>query len=328
MNCAAVLYSEVSKEAPADEQDTLVQVEAVCEALRALGFEPVPVTFTLNLEAVGRSLRSIHPRLVFNLVESVNGQGRLVYLAPALLDSLQLAYTGAGTEAMFLTSNKQVAKRLLMGQGLSTPPAYPPAGARETGFEPGLYIVKSVWEHASIGLDQRSIVSAEQPGVLKAELAERAARWGGDWFAEKYIDGREFNLSLLAASGGPQVLPPAEIRFDRLAQGKHRIVDYRAKWDVDSEEYRQTPRCFDFSEKDRPLLDTLRRMTQDCWKLFRLGGYARVDLRVDTADNPFILEVNANPCLSPDGGFAAAARRAGISFASVVARIIDDIPIG
>ena len=120
------------------------------------------------------------------------------------------------------------------------------------------------------------------------------------------------------------MLPPAEIVFDGYPPGKPRIVGYRAKWDAESFEYRHTVRSFEFERRDAPLVDSLRSLALRCWELFGLRGYARVDFRVDAAGRPWILEVNANPCLSPDAGFAAAAARAGLSFERVVERIVGD----
>ena len=170
-----------------------------------------------------------------------------------------------------------------------------------------------------------------------AEMNVRRESLGGECFAEAYIEGREFNLSLLASEdlkGGPvsvgrgkscpEVLPPAEIRFDSYPAGKVRVVGYRSKWDEDSFEFTHTPRSFDFPDCDNALLVDLKDLALRCWELFDLRGYARVDFRVDGAGRPWILEVNANPCLSPDAGFAAAAARAGLPFTEVLNRIIGD----
>jgi D-alanine-D-alanine ligase len=146
---------------------------------------------------------------------------------------------------------------------------------------------------------------------------------GHECFAERFIDGREFNLSILAGVQGPQVLPPAEIRFD-FPPGRKRIVDYRAKWDEESLEYRATRRSFEFAPDDAPLLERLESLALRCWRLFELKGYARVDFRVDGEGNPFVLEINANPCISPDSGFVAAAARAGILFWELACRIVAD----
>ena len=111
----------------------------------------------------------------------------------------------------------------------------------------------------------------------------------------------------------PQVLPPAEIDFGDFPPDKPRIVGYQAKWDDESFEYHHTPRRFEFPSTDRALLAELSRLAADCWHQFGLRGYVRVDFRVDRDGRPWILEVNSNPCLSLDAGFAAAVQRAGIT---------------
>ena len=133
-------------------------------------------------------------------------------------------------------------------------------------------------------------------------------------FAEAYIDGREFNIALMATVRGVQILPPAEMLFLDYPPGKLKLLDYRAKWVEDSFEYDNTRRTLDIGPQD----DSLDRspdatLPWRCWNLFGLRGYARVDFRVDQQGNPFVLEINANPCLSPDAGFAAALEQASIS---------------
>ena len=143
-------------------------------------------------------------------------------------------------------------------------------------------------------------------------------------FAEQFIEGREFNLGLLAGPDGPESLPPAEIDFSAFPPEKPRIVGYRAKWEDDSFESRHTPRRFDFPSSDAPLLHRLGELARQCWTLFRLRGWARVDFRVDAAGEPWILEINGNPCLSPDAGFAAAMQQASIPYDQGIQRILED----
>jgi D-alanine-D-alanine ligase len=196
-------------------------------------------------------------------------------------------------------------------------------GAR---LAPGTFVVKSVWEHASIGLDEDSVVECADALALAAELARRLPSLGGSGFAEAYVEGREFNLSLLAGEGGPSVLAPAEIDFQGYGPEKRRVVGYRAKWDPASFEYHHTPRRFAFPASDCALLDELAALARAAWELFGLSGWARVDFRVDAAGRPWILEVNTNPCLSPDAGFAAALAEEGLTLADALARILADVP--
>lgn len=313
----------------ADEADTLVQADQIRRLLEATGWSVSALELTPDLPAAESALLDAHADLVFNLVESIGGRGEFIHLAPALLDRLGLPYTGCPQAAIYLSSNKILAKRLLSLAGMPVPAMWDPAAdcvpaddARQLGKR--LWIVKSVWEHASLGLDAGSIVSGAR---VADRLARCRARYGGEWFAEAFVPGREFNLSLLDGPEGPEVLPPAEIDFGAWPAGKPRIVDYAAKWDETSFEYRNTPRRFRFPDADDALLSELRRLALDAWRLFGLRGYARVDFRVDTDGRAWILEVNANPCLSADAGFMAAAAEAGMQAAEVVRRIVSSTPI-
>ena len=319
----AILYGQPIENAGKDEQDTLIQVDVISQALSRFGIQSIAVPLSLDLQEAIQTLRWICPDLVFNLVESVAGQGRLIHLAPTLLDMLKIPYTGAKTETMFLTSNKLLAKTFLQRAELPTPEWFLSDDLKgSVSLTPGMYILKSVWEHASVGISEDSVIQAETASELHQALTHCLDRLGGEAFAEAYIDGREFNLSLLAGNGRLEVLPPAEICFDSYPQGKLKIVDYHAKWDDDSFEYHHTPRRFDFPREDTPLLNHLKALAKACWRLFGLRGYARVDFRVDQKGEPWILEINSNPCLSPDAGFMAAANQAGLSFDQVVERII------
>jgi D-alanine-D-alanine ligase len=341
----ALLYGRVDADAPEDEKDVLVQVRTVRSALQSLGFATADVALTLDLDDAARRLRSLGPSLVFNLAETIGGKGMLIHVAPSLLESLGIPYTGAPAEAIFLTSHKLLAKRALAAAGIDTPAWTAAAEALHATppFAPP-FIVKSVWEHASIGMADSAVAFSRED--LSVEIRRRAAREDiNHLFVERYVDGREFNLAILARDGEaasspgkggrrglggqtdgdlPQGLPPAEIRFVDYPEGKPRFVGYSAKWDEGSFEYGRTPRSFDFPPRDAGLLAALRRVSLRCWDVFGLRGYARVDFRVDTDGKPWVLEVNTNPCLSPEAGFMAAAGRAGLSHDDVVKRIVSD----
>ncbi|MBI5594202.1 MAG: ATP-grasp domain-containing protein [Deltaproteobacteria bacterium] len=323
----AVLYGSMSENTSKDEQDGLVQVDSVSKALSELNHDPVPVSFSLDVKETLKKIAEINPALVFNLVESIDGQGRLIHLAPSILDAMNMAYTGAGTDAIYTTSNKILAKQILRGAGIPTPVFVTPenAGQHKSPIcNPG--IIKSVWEHGSVGIGYDSVVFPKTRDQLLREMDRRKDQLGGACFTEAFIEGREFNLSLLAKNGNgiPQVLPPAEIRFENYPEDRHKIVDYKAKWESESFEYQHTVRAFDFPDQDRPLLDRIEKIARQCWNLFNLKGYARVDFRVDASGNPWVLEVNTNPCIAPDSGFVAAAHQADLSFKHVIERILHE----
>ena len=326
----AVVHNEVAADDAPDAKDVLMQVEAVVAALGSLGYGVRHLGCTLNLEDIKLKLTELEPKLVFNLVESLGGQGSLIHLFPSLLEALGIPYTGSDAEAIRLTSNKIAAKQHMRAAGLPTPdwvcslPGSKVQGIANVHAHGRTWIIKSLWEHASVGLDVNSIIEAGSASALVTEMVHRSAALGGICFAEEFISGREFNLSLLAGDSGPTVLPPAEISFEGFDPDKPRIVDYRAKWEEDSFEYQNTPRLFDFSDKDFVLIENLRKLALRCWEVFGLQGYARVDFRVDADNRPWILEVNANPCLSPDAGFSAALSQAGVSFKDAVLAIVAD----
>lgn len=316
-----LVHNSVPPEASPDDADVLVQAAEVAEALTAAGHRVQRLACDLDLKELTASLRRTSPEAVFNLVESLGGTGRLIHLVPSVVESMAIAMAGCPSDAIYLTSHKTLAKSLLSRAGLPTPP-----WVSEDSFSGDIqdgdrWIIKSVWEDASLGLDDDAVVRAGQASLPNI-LAERNRQPMAPWFAEAYIEGREFNIALLDGPQGPVVLPWAEMVFDDFPQDKPRIVGYAAKWHEDSFEYSHTRRTFEFPASDQPLLDELSRLAVACWHLFGLRGWARVDFRVDEKGRPWILEANANPCLAPDAGFAAALHRGGIPFQAAMERIL------
>jgi len=309
----ALVYDARAETGRPDASDTLVEARAIAAVLEANGYGTVMLPVGLDLGALERKLRELAPYAVFNLVESLDGRGELVHVVPALLESLGVAFTGCSSLALAATSNKLAAKKTLAAADIATPPVF--AG----GANPGPWIVKSVFEHSSLGIDDSSVV--DRGDDVAAVLAARRAELGGEWFAERFVPGRELNVAVIAAPERPRVLPVAEIRFEGFPPGKPAIVGYAAKWHVDSFEYRNTVRSFAVEPE---LAVRAERLALACWELFGLDGYARVDFRVAEAGLAFVLEVNANPCLAPDAGFAAALEQAHIGFADAIEWLIAD----
>ena len=298
-----------------DEADTIVTAKFVAAALQRLGYHSKVMRIGLNLGELA-ALPARQPVLLFNLVEALDGDSALAHLVPAALDHFGLGYTGNGLVAHHLAFTKPGSKHLLAASGLPTPRW----SIDGSGFAPDeKVIIKSQTEHASLGIDSGSVVSAQD---ARREIIAREQRFGGRFFAEAYVEGREFNLSLLETPNGVRVLPPAEILFVDFPDARPRIVDYEAKWDPNAAAYANTPRSFDFPSSDMPLLSELPQLALKAWQVFGLSGYARIDFRIDTAGRPWILEVNLNPCLAPDAGFMAAARRGGLDEDAVVAQIV------
>lgn len=320
-----ILHNAVGHESSADALDILEQMDCVRTALTGRGHEAPTLAVDLNLDAVKSRLRAHPPRAVFNLVEAIDDCGQLVAVITALLDHLQVPYTGCSTEALLITGNKVLAKQWLRANGLATADWWDGVSPVPPHPGPGRWITKPVSEDASIGMDDTSVI--EDFSQVPARVKERETLRKYRWFAEKFIEGREINVALIdgpadGGAGGPQVLPIPEIEFVDYPAGKPRIVGYAAKWQEDSFECRNTVRRFVDPVTEAALCTELARMSLKCWEIFQLRGYARVDFRVDAAGKPWVLEVNANPCISPDAGFAAALEQAGISYADGIGRIV------
>jgi D-alanine-D-alanine ligase len=180
-------------------------------------------------------------------------------------------------------------------------------------------IVKPSREDGSCGITATSVMTGKD---ALATIFSRPADAPDALFAEAYIDGREFNVSLLATDGEPEVLPVAEIRFVDFPEGRPKILDYEAKWAEDSAAYRGTVRHTLTACEEQELASQLNSIAQRVWTLFDLRDYARVDFRVDAKGQPWVVDINANPCLAPDAGFAAAATAAGMSFSEIIMRIV------
>jgi len=311
-----IVSDKLSKEPTKDELDTELEVKQVGKALKALGHEVSPLSFSLNMERVKRQLHASNPDLIFNLVETLEGC-RLLHLAPALFETMGLRYTGGNSHGMMSSSDKLYAKRLMLKEGLPTAPWLEASdhGAL-TGFLGHPLIIKPVAEEASVGITDASVQTFHDAASLKEALA------GGYLFAETFIQGREFSVSVLAFDEEMIVFDPAEMLFIDYPCDKPAIVGYEAKWEESSFEYIHTQRTFSFSQEDGPLLRTLQELSRKAFLLFGGKGYARVDFRVDEGGDPFILEVNLNPCIAQDSGFVAAAQRSGYTYDQMIAMII------
>jgi D-alanine-D-alanine ligase len=316
-----VLCDELGASAGPDELDSLEQAEGVGATLRELGHHPILVPFGLDLVRVRSDLAQARPALVFNLVESVDGDSSLNHLAPAWLEHWGFRCTGCSTLAHLLTTDKLVAKTRMAAAGIPTPPWLSESGGNLEGSAQQV-ILKPVCEDASVDIDANSVLDFPGETELRRLLAARRER-SRPAFAEAYVEGREFNLALIGPPDSPEILPPAEILFLGYAErGLAKVVDYAAKWLHESYQYQNTVRSFAAATAEPGLMDELTRLAFRCWKEFGLSGYARVDCRLDQGGRPWVLEVNPNPCLSRDAGLASAAEARGWSYRDLIGRIL------
>jgi D-alanine-D-alanine ligase len=320
MSKVIILINRLSDQPTVDELDVIDQAEAVEKSLDELGLLHEREFVDSDLTTLIDKLASEPDGLAFNLVESINNNAGLVYFIPALLESLNYPFTGNPSDAMFMTTQKPLAKKVMQQLNIPTPAWFAAGDAIQ--LDPSTqYIVKPSREDASIGIDEENVFWGAQPEILD----KFRNRWGEHFFIEEYITGREFNISVMAGPDGAEVLAPAEMLFLNFPADKPAIMGYAAKWDENTFAYHNTQRTFDLPESDTPLLEEIRQICRQCWKAFNLRGFARVDFRVDKNNRPFVLEINANPCISPDSGFYNAAIRSGYTFNQVIKRILADL---
>jgi len=319
MRKSYIIYNQPQDGALADELDVIEQVEHIEKHLIELGIEVKRKGVTSAFMNEVADIAADKPEFVFNLVESINNKGEINYFVPALLNLYSIPYSGNPHDAIFLTTSKVIASKTMKSAGIDTAAFFLPS--QYPLLKPGeKYILKPIWEDGSLGITSDSVFTctAGYEDKIK-DLSD------SHWFIEEFIEGREFNLSVLASKNGPELMPTAEIVFVGYDESRPRIIDFKAKWEMDTFEYENTVREFP-GDKLNPELDKkLRETAKACWELFGLRGYARVDMRTDSKDNVYVIEVNANPCISPEGGFVAATRRGGYSFADVLERIINDL---
>lgn len=318
-----VAHNPVGEEDDPSTSDVLAQVDLVESGLRELGIPSSRIavepcrTLDIFREEARRPRRQ--DTLIFNLIESPPGRPYLHTDSAAVLELAGLPFTGSSPAALALTTDKLATRALLASEGVAVAPGGRLDLDRPEVLDrvPPPWILKPAFEDASIGLEGNPVCATREAALARgADLARRFP--GQPVLVERYLPGRELNVSLLAG----EALPVAEILFEGFPDGMPRVVGYEAKWDEASFAYIHTVRHFPEGEEDACLLAKVREVALACWRICGLGGYARVDLRLDENGVPHVLEVNANPCLAADAGFMAAAGKAGLSAGEVVRRIL------
>lgn len=257
--------------------------------------------------------------VVFNLGEGIEGrlfeEARIAWA----LEAMGYRMTGSRGDAIACSIHKARAKRLFARAGIPTPRwrVYRSVAEVADGLDFPL-IVKPVAEDGSLGIGPEAVV--HDLAALRARVAHTVECYRQAALVEEFIVGREFNVSLWGAA--PDPLPLAEIDFHDFADPCERIVSFAAKWDPASFAYHHTPVLCPAPVDDH-LAGRIRQVALDAWRVIGCQGYARVDIRLDRADQPYVIEVNCNPDLSPEAGFFQAARALGYSYEALVCRIAE-----
>jgi D-alanine-D-alanine ligase len=299
---------------------------AICAACRVNGWTPVDVRASADVHETLASLHDTRPDVVFQLAESIGGEARYEAAAAWVLEWARVPYTGSGPVAITLALEKPRTRAVLAADGVPTPAGFVMRAAHEA--LPPVFAASSVWivkpsrEDASHGIELASVVRNEK--ALRERVEYVVSTYRQPALVEEFVDGREFNVSLLARpDGGVDVLPVAEIDYSNFPADAPRLVTFKAKWDAASPEYKGSmPKPA--GDVPPAITAQLHERALAAWHAIGLAGYGRIDLRLHPERGPLVLDVNPNPDLSPDAGLALAARRAGLVHEQLIARILRD----
>jgi D-alanine-D-alanine ligase len=299
--------------APAErlsEESVAEMAQQAHDAVHSIGIGAtlIPLQRSL-LNFLGR-VRELNPDALINLCEGFYGRPQWESNVAGIFELLGLAFTGNAAKTLALCQDKFKAKAVLRAAGLPTAPAqlmYDGTEALELRFP---LIVKPNNEDASLGIYPESVVRDEES--LRQQVRRCLDNYRQPVLVEAFIDGREFNVSVME-NGSVEPLPVSEIDYSAMPKDMPRILGYEAKWFEDDPLYQKTPPVC-----PAPIEDETRAKLQGlAAAAFRTMGcrdYARVDFRMDTKGRPFILEVNPNPDISTNAGYARALRAAGIEY--------------
>ncbi len=257
--------------------------------------------------------------LVFNLCESMEGDARNEPTFAGLLDLFRIPYTGADLLALASCLHKQRTKEILLAHGISTPTFryLESADAPLDGIELP-YFLKLAREDASIGITEANLVRTVD--ALRARTRELIDTYQQGVIAERYIEGREINVTLIGNGADLRMLPLHEIDFSAMPSDRPRIVSYAAKWDESHVDYVGT-KPVPLRDASPALVAAVEATARAAWHAVGLRDYGRVDLRVDAHGQPWVIDVNPNCDISPDAGVARAAKVAGMSYADLIETI-------
>lgn len=302
----------------------LDEVAAVAGALEKLGFD-YRVESIKQIRDLPDVLSRSPEKIVFNLIEDLNGSVLDFCYVPAICSAHGKACTGNDTACMLLAQDKWRTKSILRAANLPCPlGVIVPIGEKiyPSGLASGRYIVKPVFSDASEGIDTRSVVDLPSTALHHA-IQRIHEQLNQPALVEQFIPDKELNVSVLQRDDKVEVLPIAEIDFTAFGENYPHIVDYTAKWQLNSFTYKHSPRIIPALLSD-DVAELVRNIAVDSWRVLGCQDFARVDFRLDDNDNIFVLEVNPNPDISPDAGFAAALGAGGISFEEFVQILLNN----
>lgn len=299
---------------------SLAYVQRIKDALQNLNHTPELVN--LNLDSF-EYLRKSDFDLVFNLCDDgFRNDSLLEAHIPAMLDILQLPYTGANFLTLATCVNKARTKELLSFHNIPTPEFqvfYRNSDKLDRRLKFPL-IVKPLHEDASIGLKKESVV--KNRNQLRERVAFVMKNYNQPALVERFIAGREVYVGILGSGDRLTVLPISEIVFDSTLPKTAKICSYEAKWVTKSKAYKDTPvECP--ARLDKDLEQSLVEIAKKAYSLMSCQDYGRVDFRIDESSQPYVLEVNPNPDLSFDAGLTKMAKAQGTDYDELIGKVLD-----
>jgi len=302
------------------ETEILDNLKNIVDVLSSEFKEVNTLEFESDIQKNIERLNNFSPDVCLNFVESHEGNSSYESYVAGFFELTHFAYTGNTLVCLATCLDKEIAKSILKSKGISTPDyALIEPNANFSTFTHDLnypVILKLNGEDAGIGINEHSVVNNIEEFNKQAKMLMDI--FNKTVIAEEYIEGREFNISIL----GNRVLPVAEISFDTLPNNLPKIVTYEAKWDEQSDYYKGTiPVCPAQITKEQEQM--LSEIALKSFNVLKCRDYARVDIRLNKNNIPFVLEVNPNPDIMKDSGFANSAKAAGISYSKLLTEIIN-----
>ncbi len=304
------------------EVGVLEEREDIGRALQALGYKSLLFNVDSDVQRFVGFLKDEQPDVIFNLCEGIGNASIHEMHAVGVYELMGIPYTGSDPFTLGLALNKSRVKEILLYHGLPTPRFQVIKSPMRINLDESLHfplIVKPSREDASIGIDSKSVVYTIDE--LKKRVRYIFRQFGQPALVEEYIDGRELNVGILG-NRRPTVFPISEIDMSTLPKEFHRIISYNAKWMKGTAEYEHTRGVCPAPLP--PELETkIKELALNAYQILGCRDYARVDFRLSKDHQPFILEVNPNPDISDDAGFARSARTHGYKFEELIGKIIE-----
>jgi D-alanine-D-alanine ligase len=323
----AIVYNAYLGGAPdlpedrASVSDLLSQVRNIARHLRRLGHTVTILPLADDLFAFQRRLRRVSPDVVFNLYDDVVHGALYDMRLAALVRMMGFPMTGCPALALGLTRYKFMAAGVLAGAGVPIPPCtaiLETVGTVDRRRWEFPVIVQAGQEHAGVGLDRNSIVHSKK--ALRQKVREILRTYNQPALAQHFLPGREFNVGIVGGNR-LRVLPLAEVDYSTLPSDIPPIMSYAAKWIETSTEYQHTTVICP-APVEPELAQRIGQIALQAFRAVGGRGYGRIDMRLDEANQPYVLEVNCNPCLDEGMGIARSADAAGIPFPKLLELIL------